>query len=412
MANSIDVIRGWESDWATVPHALHVAAPEHVVDILDIGNRRAQIIEWINTGWWKKMIQQACNTRWRKIRREIYESAVIQSNVQSNNSYKLPSDLSELFRIIMGNNPEYEDNIFHQIHNKLFPDEYIEFYMKSAEFSDWYNQKDTNGMTGKEYLLFGISDDFWEKWTQLVAVINETQKNLGRWLLRVKRSPLLLQIPKNLSEELEISIESIKKWDSHNLDDSVAIRSKKQLPRYWSSGGNWDNRTTSREWWIYGSPDKKIDITDEQRRIMEQLFIEKYHERGDGEKTIRGYLQWISWNRTIEDASEKRYTQFSQNIHTLLENVESSRKMYIKLFMRKLDNYGVPPDFFTREFIQLDTDSSDTITIKLDPIFFECIGKDELNNIWTDVNHSISEISTHITHAHRVKTYELEVTSL
>ena len=94
------------------------------------------------------MIRRACDQHKPSERTTIYQEAINDLNVRDN-SQKLPSDPEELYQIIFEKKPKYNDTIFHEIHNYLFPEEYIDFYMRKEEFIDWYNDPDEEGVSGK-----------------------------------------------------------------------------------------------------------------------------------------------------------------------------------------------------------------------------------------------------------------------
>jgi len=60
----------------------------------------------------------------------------------------------------MVKSPKYQDTLFHEVHNTLFPAEYIDFIMKRKEFTDWYYDSDATGKTGKQYIALGMADNF------------------------------------------------------------------------------------------------------------------------------------------------------------------------------------------------------------------------------------------------------------
>lgn len=369
------------------------STPGKVADILDNDSRRAQIIEWINLGWWKSLIQQACKKNWYNIRKLIYQEELWRQKRNPHKSYILPSDPIDLYQIIFREKPKYKDSIFHKIFNYLFPTEYIDYFMRSDEFTDWYNTPDENGKTGKDYIVIWVGDNFGDEWEKLVTSINESQRALGRWLIKTTLSTLKLQMPISLREDSRINTfrkktNNVLIWEPDNDDEE----SDKWL-RYWNTGPR-DKRNKQ----VSSSPSRmNKDFTDEQKEQMEWLFIDAIEKGEIWKKTSsKVFLSWISGKdeKTKKEIYMRRWVVLDSQIRTLQWlHSEKIVRLCITYFIRALASMGVPPGVFISEYIVFDADNLEDIRVRLHPIFLEHIGWEKLDNICSEITTKIDHLS-------------------
>ena len=406
----------WTNSWRDTVKIFPASTSKQVVDILDNTTcSRSEILEWINQRWWKVIIQQVCEKHWPDKRKLLYGRAIEEFNKQSNNSYKLPSNPDDLYQIVMGKSPKYQDTLFHEIHNTLFPEEYIDFIMKRKEFTDWYYDSDATGKTGKQYIAFGMADNFWEQWRQIASEINRLQRIRGRWLLKIPIYNLNIQMPIPLKIESGMSLTK-ERWKTPN----------KWNPSWWEDDTKWAQDDWSNYWrdkWKIllqsHTVISNMDPTDTEKKELESLFINalsSLNKQSIPSRPIEAFFWWIS---EIEESDRKNiYTRrtslLNSNIGLLKWTNSQKIHLYITFFIRAIARLGIPPGIFVSEYTKFEIKNNDILTISLHPIFFDTIGEEVLSDICTEVMLNINNYFNKMTNSNTrdCQLYTLQVVSL
>lgn len=406
-------MEGWTNSWRDAVRVLPASTPAKVVDILDdTACSRAKILEWIHQKWWKVIIQQVCEKPWPNKRKLIYGRAVEEFNRQWNNSYKLPSDPDDLYQIVMGKSRKYQDTLFHEIHNTLFPAEYIDFIMKKEEFTDWYYDSDATGKTGKQYIALGMADNFWEEWRRIASEINRSQRALGRWLLIVPIYHLNIQMPIPLKMKSGMSLtkevwKTANKWNPSWWEDATEL-DQDDWSKYWRGKRN-----------IWLRPVivvKNEDSTDTEKEELESLFINALSSLSNQSTSIEAFFSWISEIKESERKNiyTRRTNLLNSNIGLLKWTKSQKIHLYITFFIRAIAHLGIPPGIFVSEYIDFEIKNNDILTISLHPVFFDTIGEAVLSDICTEVMLNINNYFNKMTNSNTrdCQLYTLQVVSL